>query len=170
MVRPCQRISTSMSAEQASSGAIRSSSTVSPFVSGETTLGAMHLACSGNQNFVIEVVIPSHDLLFRPISVHNQALLRDRSSRTGSFLGLFTTLFLGLRYHESASGIAKSDWRSRHSLDCTRGSIDATEIACSDVATAAGTPDISQRWRGGFPGSCRGDRLRDAKPRMYLSQ
>jgi hypothetical protein len=44
MVRPCQRMSTSMSAEQASSGAIPWTSTVSPFRSGETTLAAMHLA------------------------------------------------------------------------------------------------------------------------------
>jgi len=43
MVRPLQRISTSMSAEKASSGAIRWTSTVSPFLRGETTLGAMHL-------------------------------------------------------------------------------------------------------------------------------
>jgi hypothetical protein len=39
MVLSCQRISTSMSAEQASSGAIPWTSTVSPFPSGETTLG-----------------------------------------------------------------------------------------------------------------------------------
>ncbi len=44
MVRPCQRISTSMSPEQASSGAMRWTSTVCPFLSGEATLGAMHRA------------------------------------------------------------------------------------------------------------------------------
>jgi hypothetical protein len=38
ILRPCQRISMSMSAEQASSGAIRRTSTVSPLPSGETTL------------------------------------------------------------------------------------------------------------------------------------
>jgi hypothetical protein len=42
MVRPCQRISTSTSPEQASSGAMRWTSTVCHFLSGDTTLGAMH--------------------------------------------------------------------------------------------------------------------------------
>ncbi len=44
MVRPCQRISTSMSLGQASSGAMRWTSTVSPFLSGDTTLETMYLA------------------------------------------------------------------------------------------------------------------------------
>src|SRR5207253_11479107 len=43
-VRPCQRISTSISAAQVSSGAIRWTSTVSPFLRGETIVIAMHLA------------------------------------------------------------------------------------------------------------------------------
>jgi hypothetical protein len=48
MVRHCQRISTSMSAEQAPSGALRRIWTVSPLLSGETTLAAMHVASKGN--------------------------------------------------------------------------------------------------------------------------
>ena len=44
MFRPCQRIRTSMSPEQASSGATRWTSTVCLFLSGETTLGAVYRA------------------------------------------------------------------------------------------------------------------------------
>ena len=43
-LRLCQRISTSMSPAQASSGAMRRTSTVSPFLSGDTTMDVMHLA------------------------------------------------------------------------------------------------------------------------------
>jgi hypothetical protein len=47
-LRPCQRISASMSAEHAFSGAMRDTSPTSPFLSGDTTLEVTHFARKGN--------------------------------------------------------------------------------------------------------------------------
>jgi hypothetical protein len=60
MVRPCQRISTSISAEQASSsGAMRRTWAVSPLLSGETTLaGSDASGLKGKPQPVLQVVIP----------------------------------------------------------------------------------------------------------------
>ena len=51
--RPCQRICTSMSCSQASSMAMRRTSTTSPFRSGDMAFAATHLARNGN------VILPS---------------------------------------------------------------------------------------------------------------
>jgi hypothetical protein len=54
MFRPCHRIRTSMSLAQASSGARRRTSTISPFLSRETTFGAMHFAWKGKRIFFLD--------------------------------------------------------------------------------------------------------------------
>ena len=64
-------MSTSMSAEQASSGAMPWTSTVSRLPERRDDVGSDALGLKWESDFVIEVVIPPHDLLFRPISVHD---------------------------------------------------------------------------------------------------
>src|SRR5271170_6957461 len=71
ILRPCQRISTSMSAGQTSSGAIPRYFDSVSFAERRDDFGSDALGLEGESDFVIEIVIPAHRLLFRPVGVHD---------------------------------------------------------------------------------------------------
>ena len=79
MVRSFQRIKTSLSAEQAASGAMRWTSTVSPFLRGENYLGRDAVGLKKELDFGIEVAMPPPSARWRPRLVMD-TILPDRIS------------------------------------------------------------------------------------------
>lgn len=67
ILRPCQRISMSMSAEQAPYAALRQCLPCGA----ARPLWEDALGLEGESDFVVEIVIPAHRLLFWPVSVHD---------------------------------------------------------------------------------------------------
>src|ERR1039458_3542197 len=88
MLRFCHRINTSMSRSQASSGAMPRTATASPLPERRYEFGSDALGLKREPDFVFQVVVPSHGLLFRPICVRDgfvvNSVLSDRV-----FVGLF---------------------------------------------------------------------------------
>src|ERR1700730_4046783 len=71
IVRPCHRISTSISVVQASSGVIRWTSTLSPLPERRSDFRSDARGLKRELDFVIEVAMPPHDQFFRSISVRD---------------------------------------------------------------------------------------------------
>ena len=101
MLLPCQRMSPSISVEQASSGARRQTSTVSPFSIGDARFATMHFALEREADFVFQVVIPTHRFLFRSVSVHDGFVVDT----------IFSDLVFGRFSHRIASRIRRTEVR-----------------------------------------------------------
>ncbi len=101
MFRPCQRMSTSISVEQASSGARRRTSTVSPFFDRGREVRDDALCLEREADFVFQVVIPTHRFLFRSVSVHDGFVVDT----------VFSDLVFGRFSHRFASRIRRTEVR-----------------------------------------------------------
>ena len=74
-LRPCQRINTSMSWAQESSGARLRTSTVSPLWSGETTLDDDAPSRERKLDFVLQVVVPAECLFLGPVGIDDDFIV-----------------------------------------------------------------------------------------------
>ncbi len=99
MFRPCHRISTSMSRGTGVFRRHASDFEVSPFLSGETTLASDALGLEGKTDLAVEIVIPAHRLLFRPVGVHD-SLLVDAVFPDRVFAGFFIAFAARMRRTE----------------------------------------------------------------------
>ena len=71
---------------------MRTTSTVSSFLSGETTFAVRHLAWNGKRDFVFQIVIPAQGLLFR--SGIDDSFVVDSVFTNRVFFGVSSSLWV----------------------------------------------------------------------------